>query len=200
MDYPECVEALDEDGSRQLAQAYLSSLKGRDPAASRITDKMPGNYLYLGFIALLLPRVRIILCRRHPLDVALSIYFTDFRAGHRYSYRLDHIAAQFHQFERLMDHWRRTIPSAALEIRYENLVTDPETQIRALLDFAGLEWDDRCLDFQKVQRQVHTASAWQVRQPMYARSVGRWRRYREHLSALEKALGPLVKRAGYELG
>ncbi len=199
LDYPGCVEALDGAGSRQLAQTYLDGLRRRDPAASRITDKMPGNYLYLGLIALLLPRARVVHCRRHPLDVALSVYFTDFRAGHHYGYRLEHIAAQLRQFERLMDHWRQTIPSAMVEIRYENLVAEAEAQIRALLDFAGLEWDPRCLEFQQVQRPVHTASAWQVRQPLYARSVGRWRRYREHLGGLEEALGPLAERAGYEL-
>ncbi len=199
-DYPECVKQIDAASSRKLAQEYLSGLRRRDPDASRITDKLPGNYMLLGLIALLLPRARIIYCRRHPLDVALSIYFTDFRAGHHYSYALDHIAAHFRQFTRLMDHWRRVIPAPMLEVRYEQVVAEPEAQTRLLLEFLGLDWDPRCLEFQKVNRTVHTASAWQVRQPLYARSVGRWRRYAPHLGVLEAALGPLVKQAGYDIG
>ncbi|MDH3412537.1 MAG: sulfotransferase, partial [Gammaproteobacteria bacterium] len=199
-DYPECVEKIDAATSRKLAGEYLSGLRRRDPNALRITDKLPGNYMLLGLIALLLPRARIIYCRRHPLDVALSIYFTDFRAGHHYSYALEHIAAHFSQFTRLMDHWGRVIPAPMLEVRYEQVVAEPDAQIRRLLEFLGLDWDARCLEFQKVNRPVHTASAWQVRQPLYASSVARWQRYAQHLGVLEAALGPLVKQAGYDVG
>ncbi len=198
-DYPECVREIDAAQSRQLALEYLSGLRQRAPDASRITDKLPGNFLLLGLIGLLLPAARVVFCRRHPLDVALSIYFTDFRTGHHYSYVLEDIAANFQQFTRLMDHWCQVIPSPLHEVRYEDVVAEPEAQIRALLAFVGLEWDSRCLEFQNVNRPVHTASAWQVRQPLYASSVGRWRRYEQHLKTLKTALGPLVKEAGYDI-
>ena len=192
VDYPRCVPQMDAATAGEAANDYLASVRARAPDAARITDKLPGNFLFLGLIALLFPRARIVVCRRYPLDVALSIYFTDFRAGHHYSYQLDHIAAQYQQFSRVMDHWRRVIPSPVLELRYEDLVTDPEAQIRTLLEFCGLEWDERCLRFQEVHRPVHTASFWQVRQPLYASSVGRWRRYERHLEPLKAALGPLA--------
>jgi tetratricopeptide (TPR) repeat protein len=197
--YPECVPEMNAEQSRALGRKYVEGLRARGPQAARITDKLPGNYIFLGLISLLLPRARSIYCRRHPLDVALSVYFTDFRAGHRYSYRLEHIAAQIRQFLRLMHHWRRVIPAPMLELRYEDVVADSEAQIRSLLGFVGLEWDPRCLQFQNVNRPVHTASNWQVRQPLYASSVGRWRRYRQHLGVLERELGPLIKEAGYDL-
>jgi Flp pilus assembly protein TadD len=191
-DYPACVPQMDAATAGAAASEYLASVSARAPDAARVTDKLPGNFLFLGLIALLFPRARIVVCRRHPLDVALSIYFTDFRAGHHYSYQLDHIAAQYQQFSRVMDHWRRVLPSPVLELRYENLVTDPEAQIRTLLEFCGLEWDERCVRFQEVRRPVHTASFWQVRQPLYATSVGRWRRYERYLEPLKTALGPLA--------
>ncbi len=197
--YPDCAADLDSEQSRELAQDYLAKLRQRAPQATRISDKMPGNYMFLGLIALLMPRARIVFCRRHPLDVALSIYFTDFSAGHQYSNSLAHIAAQFRQFLRLMRHWRFTIPSPIYELGYEDLVAEPESQIRALLQFLGLDWHPRCLDFDKVKRQVHTASAWQVRQPLYARSAGRWRRYRQQLDPFMHDLEPLMIELGYKL-
>ncbi len=198
-EYPQCVPEMDAQQSRSIAREYVSNLQARAPRAARITDKLPGNFLFVGLITLLLPRARIIYCRRHPMDVAVSIYFTDFRAGHLYSYRLEDIAAQFRQFVRLMEHWQQVVPAPMLDLRYEDVVADTEPQVRRLLDFVGLEWDARCLQFQKVNRAVHTASAWQVRQPLYTRSVERWRRYRQHLGVLEDALGPLVASAGYSL-
>ncbi len=197
--YPDCVADMDAAQSRAVAKEYIATLRGRAPEAERVSDKMPGNFRFLGLIALLLPRARIVYCRRHPLDVALSIYFTDFSAGHQYSHTLEHIAAQFRQLLRLMRHWRSAIPSPIHELRYEDMVAEPEAQIRALLEFLGLDWDQRCLDFQNVNRQVHTASAWQVRQPLYVRSVGRWRRYRQQLKPFMHALEPLVNESGYEL-
>jgi tetratricopeptide (TPR) repeat protein len=194
-DYPTCVPQMDAATVSEAASEYLARVSARAPDAARITDKLPGNFLFLGLIGLIFPRARIVVCRRHPMDVALSIYFTDFNAGHHYSYKLEHIAAQFRQFARVMDHWRRVIPSPVLELRYEDLVTDPEAQIRPLLEFCGLDWDERCLRFQDVRRPVHTASFWQVRQPLYASSVGRWRRYERHLEPLKAALGPLAAEA-----
>ncbi|HSS64692.1 MAG TPA: sulfotransferase [Gammaproteobacteria bacterium] len=197
--FPACVPEMNAEQSRALAQNYVQRLQARAPDAARIIDKLPGNYMFLGLIYLLLPRARIVYCRRHPLDVALSIYFTDFRSGHHYSYALKDIAAQIRQFLRLMGHWRRVIPVPMLELRYEDVVADSEARIRSLLEFVGLPWDPRCLEFQRVNRAVHTASNWQVRQPLYASSVGRWRRYRQHLGALEEVVEPLAKEAGYEL-
>jgi hypothetical protein len=153
-----------------------------------VTDKLPGNYLFLGLIHRAFPRAKIIHCQRNPVDTCLSIHFQRFPAGeHEYRHRLTHLAFVYRQYQRLMRHWREVLPpDTLLEIRYEDLVENQEAASRKLIKFCGLEWDDRCLEFYKSERQVKTASRWQVRQPMYRSSKERWRNY-------EPYIGPLLK-------
>jgi tetratricopeptide (TPR) repeat protein len=192
-DYPRCCESLNEDLAQQIIQSYLALLRRHDASAQFVTDKMPGNYLHLGLIRLLFPQAPIIHCRRSPLDVCLSIYFQHFKEGHTYAYDLADIAQRYRQYWRLMNHWREVLPGPYLEIEYETLVADSEKQIRRLVEFCGLPWDAACLAFHKQQREVKTASTWQVRQPMYATSRARWRRYEQQLEPLRLLLSEIIE-------
>jgi hypothetical protein len=163
---------------------YLGLLAGISPNAARVTDKMPYNFLFLGLIHRLFPEARIVHCRRDPLDTALSIYFTRFARGHAFASSRADIVFYYRQYRRLMAHWRIVLPAAnLLEIDYESLVTDGDA-IRRLVAFCGLGWDEACLDFHRSARPVATASAWQVRQPLYRSSIGRWRHYAPWLGEL----------------
>ena len=187
--YPECARRIDVDSARSLADWYLQRLRSRAPGASRVTDKLPGNFMHVGLIATLMPRARVVLVRRDPMDVCLSIFFTAFSTGQQYAYDLREIGAYFREFSRLCDHWRRLLPEQVREIHYEQLVKAPESVVRGLLEDCGLAWDDRCLRFHEADRPVHTWSNWQVRQPMYQSSLQRWKNYERHLQPLIESLG-----------
>ena len=187
--YPECVRALDAVRIAALGEQYLAHLRTLAPGAARVTDKLPGNYLHLGFIATILPGATIIHCRRDPLDNAISLYFTDFMVGHEYSNDLHAIGRQIRGMRALMTHWKAVLGGRLLTIDYEALVADPEPHTRTMVAHAGLEWDDACLRPHEVKRAVHTASTWQVRQPVYRRSAGRAQPYARFLGPLRKALG-----------
>jgi tetratricopeptide (TPR) repeat protein len=168
-----------------LAQAYLDRVGVSARNALRVVDKMPRNFLYAGLIHTVFPRARIIHMRRHPIDTCLSIYFQNFFNPGPYSNDLDALAHYYGEYLRAMRHWRAVLPDTTLlEIPYEALVADPEAWTRRLLDFLGLSWDARCLDFHRTERVVITASKWQVRQKIHTGSAGRWRRYRQHVAPL----------------
>ena len=188
--YPECVSALDRDEFAALGRAYLDALPVEAGEAARVTDKMPANYLHLGLVAAILPRARIIHSRRAAMDVCFSIYAQHFthRDGYPYAFDLEDIASEYLACERLMAHWARVLPLPVHEVRYERLVDEPEEEIAALLAFCGLPFDGRCLRFHETERRVHTASNWQVRQPLYRASLARWRRFEGHLAPLRVAL------------
>ena len=187
--YPECVRALGDARTAALGERYLDHLRTLAPGAARVTDKLPGNYLHLGFIATILPGATIIHCRRDPLDNAVSLYFTDFMVGHEYSNDLHAIGRQIRGMRALMAHWTAVLGDRLLAVDYEALVADPEPHVRAMVAHVGLEWDDACLRPHEVKRAVHTASTWQVRQPVYQRSAGRAQRYERFLGPLREALG-----------
>ena len=193
-DYPACIARLDIALLDELAGAYLRELEqARQNNESRITDKMPHNFLNLGFISLLFPRARIIHCQRNPIDTCLSIYFQNFGWMHPYGTRLDWLGSYYRDYARLMEHWERTLEIPVLRIRYEDTVEDQEAVTRKLLDFCGLEWDDACLEFHKARRHVATASYDQVRQKIYKKSKARWKNYQKHLAPLIEALGELAE-------
>ena len=169
---------------RAEAVAHLARLQGLGGDALRVTDKMPDNVFFLGVIALLYPRARIVLCRRDLRDVCLSCYFQSFSQGMPWSNDLEDCATRALEVERLVQHWRAVLPLPMLELSYEELVADLEGQSRRLIEFIGLPWDPACLDFHTTERQVMTASLWQVRQPLYSTSVGRWRHYARHIAPL----------------
>ena len=187
--YPECVRVLPAAQIAALGRQYLDHLRTIAPVAARVTDKLPGNYLHLGFIATILPGAKLIHCRRDPFDNAVSLYFTDFMVGHEYSNDLRAIGRQIRGMRALMTHWAAVLGGRFLTVDYETLVADPELFTRAMVAHVGLEWDDACLRPHEVARPVHTASTWQVRQPVYKRSAGRAGRYAQFLGPLREALG-----------
>ena len=188
-DYLLGLESLDADAAVELARQYLRRLR-RDapPEARRATDKMPGNFLYLGLIATLFPNARVVHCTRDPLDVCLSIYFQPLTPVNAYAFDLYEIGCYYREYRRLMDHWYATLPLPIHEVVYEDLVEDLEAGSRALVAACGLGWDARCLGFYTLQRNVQTASDWQVRQPIYSSSIARWRHYEAYLEPLMKGL------------
>ena len=186
--YPECARLIDGKSAAGLAQRYLEELRTHAPDADRITDKLPLNFLRLGLIAVLLPRARIIHCRREPLDICISCFSQNFRSLN-FTTDLRTLGSFYRDYERIMAHWRAVLPIPVLEVAYEALIAEPEPVTRRIVAFCGLDWDPRCLAFHEHERQIRTASFWQARQPLYASSVGRWRHYERHLGPLIEALG-----------
>jgi tetratricopeptide (TPR) repeat protein len=178
-----CVPWLDRATCGQVAQRHLDRLRALNEPAPRITDKLPDNYLYLGLIAILFPRAKLIHCRRDLRDVAVSCWMTHFRQI-RWASAAEHIASRFHEYQRLMNHWRRVLPVPLLEVDYEETVADLEGVARRLVAWCGLEWEPGCLAFHQNRRPVRTASVTQVRQPIYKKSVARWKHYENALGAL----------------
>lgn len=181
------IASLDKDGVQGLANTYLAAYKRAAPAR-RLIDKSPHNYELLGFIALLFPRAHIIHCRREPMDNCVAIFMQNFSDSHGYNKDLETLGGYFREYRELMKHWRQALPLAIHENNYETLVADFEPSVRAMVNFLGLPWDENCLGYHKTERQVRTPSRWQVRQPIYTSSVGRWRRYEKHLGPLKAAL------------
>ena len=169
-----------------MARDYLERLSALSGDAQRVIDKMPLNFMNLGLISAAFPQARIIHLKRHPIDTCLSIYFQYFSHLHPYANDLEHLAHYYSQYVRVTDHWRAVLPAGTLlEIPYEALIGDQESWTRRMLEFIGLPWDEKCLDFHQTERVVITLSKWQVRQKIHAASAGRWRNY-------EKFLGPLL--------
>jgi tetratricopeptide (TPR) repeat protein len=175
-----------------LAPAYERTLRQYSAEALRIVDKMPGNFLLLGWIHLFFPQAGIIHAQRNPIDTCLSIYFQGFSRMHSYKTSLEDLAFYYREYDRLMRHWRKVLPADRfLEVPYESLIENQAEWSRRIIEFIGLEWDERCLDFHKTERKVGTSSNWQVRQKIYHSSRARWRNYEKHL-------GPLLDLAGLE--
>lgn len=193
--YPEFVPALDGPALRQIGTRYLTLVRElaakhgvRD--AQRITDKMPSNYYFAGLIHLALPTARIIHTIRDPVDTCISCFSKLFSAEQNHTYDLGELGRYYKRYERLMAHWRSALPAGRiLDVRYEDVVADVEQQARRIIAYCGLPWTDRCLSFHETERPVRTASATQVRQPIYKSAVGRWRVYEQHLGPLLGALG-----------
>src|SRR5216684_2283362 len=193
IEYPECAPALAADQLRDLGRRYVEGLRRRAPDALRITDKMPSHFMYLGLIHLALPRARIIHVTRSPLDTCLSCFSKLFIQGQHFTYDLGELGRYYRRYTGLMAHWRGLLPpERLLEISYEAVIADLETEARKLVRFCGLPWDPRCIAFHEAQRPVRTASAIQVRRPIYRTSQGRWQAYRDHLGPLIAALGDLA--------
>jgi tetratricopeptide (TPR) repeat protein len=168
-----------------MASNYLDQLASLSGGAPRVVDKMPANFMYAGLIHAAFPRARIIHMQRHPLDTCLSIYFQNFFNIGPYANELDDLAHYYGEYVRITNHWRAVLPATALlEVPYEALIADQESWTRRMLDFIGLPWDPKCLDFHQTDRAVITASRWQVRQKIHTASAGRWRNYEKYVAPL----------------
>ena len=173
----------------KLAEDYLALLREIGPEAARVTDRMPGNYLWIGLIHLVFPKAFIIHCRRHPVDTCLSIYTTNFNWRNDFACDRGDLVFYYQQYARLMAHWRRVLPlDRFLEVDYEQLIANTEEVSRRMVAFIGLDWDDACLRPESNRRPVKTASMWQARQPVYRTSVERWRRYEPWLGEFRQLL------------
>ncbi|MCZ6500198.1 MAG: sulfotransferase [Gammaproteobacteria bacterium] len=190
-EFPFCLDQLSVEDLSAAAETYLEkATEGLADGKTRVTDKMPSNFIHLGLINLLFPKARVIHSQRHPLDIGLSCYFQNFSSlGMHFTFDLQDIGYYYRAYRRLMDHYRNTINLPMLEVVYEDLVEDFEAQVRKLLAFAGLEWDPACLEFHRLERNVITSSYAQVRQPIYRDSSGRYKNYLEHLQPLIDILG-----------
>jgi tetratricopeptide (TPR) repeat protein len=194
----ECVPHIDGPALRRLAEQHLERLRtlaGNRP--DRVADKMPDNYMYLGLMAVVFPRATFIHCRRDLRDIAVSCWMTDFRSI-RWANDPEHIASRFQQYRRIMDHWQAVLPSPIHHVDYEETVADTESVARRLIAACGLEWEPACLEFYRHDRPIRTASVTQVRQPVYKRSVARWKNYEPSLGKLFATL-PVAESALAEI-
>ncbi|WP_148301774.1 tetratricopeptide repeat-containing sulfotransferase family protein [Sneathiella glossodoripedis] len=177
---------------RRRGNVFIDELRKYDSKAKHITDKMPQNFRFIGLIHMLMPNAKIIHCRRNPIDTCLSNFRILFGEKMEYTYSLQDMGRYYLAYDRLMKHWEKVLPGRFLTVQYEDVVADLEGQARRIIDHVGLEWDDRCLDFHKTKRNVHTASSTQVRQPIYNSSIGRYERYGELLKPLLDTLEPVL--------
>lgn len=195
LNYPEAMPELAPENLRALGEEYLASARvHRRSGTPHFIDKMPNNFPSAGFIATILPNAKIIDARRHPLDACLSCYRQLFAKGQNFTYDLTEIGEYYLQYQRLMDHWAAVIPGRVLTVQYEEVVADFENQVRRLLDFCGLPWEEACLRFYESERPVRTPSSEQVRQPIYDRSVGHWLHYECRLGELVEVIAPIRDR------
>ncbi len=178
-----------QEAARRAADAHIRRLHRLANGALRVVDKLPDNMVLIGLISRLFPRARIIYCSRDPRDISISCFFQMFVEGaQHFAYDLADCGKRCVQVRRLAEHWLKLFPHHMIEVNYEKLVGDLEGESRRIIDFLGLEWEPSCLDFHQTERTVATVSHWQVRQPIYSSSVGRWRKYEKHLGPLFAAL------------
>jgi tetratricopeptide (TPR) repeat protein len=190
INYPGYIPILDGAQLASIGEQYLAAIARRAPESERVTDKMPSNFFFIGLIHLALPNAKIIHTIRDPLDTCISCFSKLFTHGQYFTYDLGELGRYYKRYERLMEHWRSVLPPGRmLDVQYEDVVADLETQARRILAYCELPWDDRCLSFHETERPVRTASVTQVRQPIYKSAVGRWRDYEEFLGPLLEALG-----------
>jgi len=175
--YPERLQNAVPEELEKLARDYVSKQEELFPGALNVTDKRPENHMHLGLIKAMFPAVRIVYTKREPLDNCLSVYFQQLGGNLAYATDLEHIADYYKQQERLLEHWQACFGENIFVLNYDDMVRTPEPVLRQLLDFLGLEWDERCLQFQDSENQVKTASVWQVREELHSGSSGRWRNY-----------------------
>ena len=182
------IKGLDADWASATGKAIHDAMFEAASGSRFVTDKLPGNYTSLGFINWILPGAKLIYCHRHPNDNALSLFEQNFGQNLRFSSHLSACGTVYAAHNKYMQHWRETCKLDIHEVNYDELVKDPEPHIRALLAHVGLDWHDDCLNPQSVKRTISTASLWQARQPISAKSVGRWKPYARHLKPFVDAL------------
>jgi len=180
------IDKATEDDLKEVQQQYLEEVAKRNQGTPYFTDKMPYNFMFIGLIKMIFPNAKLVHCVRHPLDICLANYQRCFRSGNYHSYNLEELGQYFLGYYQLMQHWYSLIPDFIYPLHYERLVTNQEEESRELLEFCGLDWEDKVLNFQENKRSVRTASVVQVRQKMYTSSANKWQRYAKHLELLKQ--------------
>lgn len=196
--YPECLATMSADEFRALGESYLETTRIQRSDTPFFIDKMPNNFRHIGLIHLILPNSRIIDARRHPMAGCFSGYKQLFAHGQTFTYSLKGIGKYYRDYVRLMDHWDEVLPGRVHRVQYEDMVGDTEAQIRALLEYCGLPFEEQCLRFYETERAVRTPSSEQVRKPIYKEGLEQWRNFEPWLDPLKEALGPDV-RARYSI-
>jgi tetratricopeptide (TPR) repeat protein len=191
--YPEILRQMTAEQFRELGESYLETTRIQRTGSPIFIDKMPNNFRHIGLIHLILPNSKIIDARRHPMGGCFSGFKQLFAHGQTFTYGLEDIGKYYRDYVRLMDHWDAVLPGRVHRVQYEEMVSDTEAQIRALLDYCGLEFEEQCLRFYETERAVRTPSSEQVRKPIYKESMEQWRHYESHLGPLKEALGEEVR-------
>ena len=186
--FPACLPDLEGDAFTKMGSEYMEKIREHSKDAQYITDKMPNNFLHVGLIKTILPNAKVIHCMRDPMDNCFSIFKKNFMGTHRYAYDMVELGRYYNLYQDLMAHWGKVLPGFMYTIRYEEVVSDQQSQTKSLLDYCGLPWDEDCLAFHKTERKVSTASLAQVRRPLYKDSVELWKRYEKQLEPLRKAI------------
>jgi tetratricopeptide (TPR) repeat protein len=192
--YPESVLRVPPPEFAELGRRYIAETAPLRTGRARFIDKLPNNFSHVGLIHAMLPQATIIDVRRHPMDSCFSTFKQYFAEGQSFSYDLEDLGRYYRCYLSLMDHWDQVLPGRVLHVGYEDLVHDPETQIRRLLAHCGLDFQPACLAFHETKRPVRTASAEQVRQPLYTSGIGYWRHFEHELEPLRRALGDCLQR------
>ena len=185
--YPQCCGQLSMEDARELGELYRQRLKRHDGDADYVIDKLPANFQSLGLLRQILPEAKVLHLRRDLMDVGLSVFSNHFQAPEPYFSDLREFAAYTRWYQRIMQHWQATLPGFVLDVDYEQLAADPRATLEGVLEFCGLDWQDRCLEYRQHAGHIATLSNVQVRQPLQQRS-GRWRHYTEQLEPLRVAL------------
>jgi tetratricopeptide (TPR) repeat protein len=192
--YPESIRTLSADELTALGRRYIEETRAVRAGKPRFIDKMPNNFSHVGLIHALLPHAKIVDARRHPMDACFSSYKQYFAQGQSFSYDLTDLGRYYRCYLSLMDHWDEVLPGRVLHLQYEQLIRDPEGTVRRLLEYCGLPFEAATLNFHENRRPVRTASAEQVRQPLYASGVGYWKRFASDLEPLRASLGDSLER------
>lgn len=190
--YPTILRDLDDDQFRRFGERYIQNTRAYRAGAPFFIDKMPNNFLHIGLIRLILPNAKIIDARRHPMACCFSGFKQLFGEGQEFTYGLYEIGRYYEAYVRLMDHWDRVLPGFVLRVMHEDVVDDLEGQVRRMLDFCSLPFEESCVRFHETQRNIRTPSSEQVKQPIYRSALEHWRNYEEHLQPLRDALGPEI--------
>jgi tetratricopeptide (TPR) repeat protein len=195
--YPDGLADMTPDQLSSLGKSYIyRASKLLAEGMPRFTDKMPANFSHIGFIHLILPNAKIIDARRQPLDACIGNYRQLFAKGKNYAYDINECGEYYVDYVRVMDHWDEVLPGRVLKVQYEHVISDLESEARRMLDFCELPWEDACLDYHQSDRPVNSASAEQVREPIYKDAVGYWKNYESRLDALKEVLAPVLTASG----
>ncbi len=186
--YPTSLSRVTSQQFASIADQYLNEMKTAFSYTNFVTDKRPDNIWYIGLIKSIFPNAKIIITERDPLDNCLSVFFLRLAPIMSYANCLSDIAHHYQQQHRLAEHWKSIFPESVYQIGYDDLVSSPASNIGNLLEFLGLDWSDECLNFHQLKNRVKTASVWQVRQPLYTSSSGRWRNYSQYIEPLREQL------------
>ena len=192
--YPETVGTAPVKVLTALGSRYLQETAPLRSGRDHFTDKLPNNFSHVGLIQVILPNATIIDARRHPMDCCLSVFKQHFAEGQAFSYDLNDLGRYYRCYLSLMDHWDAVLPGKVVRVQHEDLVCDPEAHIRRILEQCGLPFEAACLNFHETRRSVRTASAEQVRQPIYSSGVGYWRHFEKELQPLRHSLGDCLQR------